>query len=116
MTIPSFNSSLSAAEIEDNFKNTDLFSGIMAGLEEALAYEKGEAKAKTFVRKRSLPDVDVKKTRNKLKMSQKAFAEVLGVSKRTVEAWETGKTNPTPTAKKLISLIDRDESIIAKLL
>ncbi len=38
-------SSLSAEEIEQNFKNTDFFSDIMAGLEESLAYEKGEAKA-----------------------------------------------------------------------
>ena len=32
-----FQSSLSEKEIENNFKNADLFSGIMAGLEEALA-------------------------------------------------------------------------------
>ena len=38
-------SSLSAEEIEQNFENTDFFSDIMAGLEEALAFEKSEAKA-----------------------------------------------------------------------
>lgn len=40
-----FTSSLTNEEIEDNFKNIDLFSGIMAGLEEALAFEKGAAEA-----------------------------------------------------------------------
>ena len=36
-----FRSRLSEAEIEENFRNTDFFSGIMEGLEEALAYDKG---------------------------------------------------------------------------
>lgn len=49
-----FKSSLSIEEIENNFKDIDLFSGIMEGLEEALAYEKGKASAETFVRKQSL--------------------------------------------------------------
>lgn len=33
-------SSLTDEEIADNFKSVDVFSGIMSGLEEALAYEK----------------------------------------------------------------------------
>jgi len=110
-----FKSSLSADEIENNFKDIDFFSGIMAGLEEALAYEKGTARAATFARKKSLPDVNVAQTRKSLKMSQKAFASVLGVSTRTVEAWETGKSNPTPTARNLIFLISQDHTLVTKL-
>ncbi|MDD6023403.1 MAG: hypothetical protein PUC06_04055 [Oscillospiraceae bacterium] len=40
-----FTSSLSEEQILDNFKDIDFFSGIMSGLEEALAYEKEHAKA-----------------------------------------------------------------------
>lgn len=112
---PCFESSLSMEEIEKNFEGVDFFSGLMAGLEEAIAYEKGEAAAETFVRKRSLPDVSVVAVRGALGMTQRAFAEVLGVSCRTVEAWESGKTTPTPTAKKLIYLIQEDNSLIQKL-
>ena len=43
MSIPMFHSSLSPEEISENFKDVDFFSGIMDGLEEALAYEKGDA-------------------------------------------------------------------------
>ena len=50
-----FESSLSMEEIENNFKDVDFFSGIMDGLQEALAYTKGKAAADTFARKRSLP-------------------------------------------------------------
>ena len=54
-----FTSTLSNEEIEQNFKDFDFFSSIMTGLEEALAYEKGTAKAETIARKLSLPDVNV---------------------------------------------------------
>ena len=108
-------SSLTMDEIEDNFKDIDFFSSLMDGLQEALAFEKGKAAADTFVRKRSLPTVDVAKIRSELSMTQKAFAEVLGVSRRTVEAWESGKSTPTPTAKKLMFLIQEDHSLVQKL-
>lgn len=106
---------LSNEEIEQNFSHIDFFSGIMSGLEEALAYEKGTAKAETIARKLSLPDIDVAEERRKLDMTQKAFAGILGVSKRTVEAWETGKSNPSPTARNLIYLISQDPSLVQKL-
>lgn len=115
MNEPIFESSLTWEEIENNFKDFDFFSGIMAGLEEALAYEKGRATADTFVRKRSLPDVNAQSIRKDLSMTQKAFAELLGVSPRTVEAWECGKTTPSPTAKKLMHLIQQDHTLIQKL-
>ena len=110
-----FVSSLSEAEIKENFKNCDVFFGIKSGLEEALAFEKGTAKAATIARKRSLPDINVAETRKALSLSQKAFAAVLGVSPRTVEAWEAGKSTPTPTAKNLIFLISQDHSLVVKL-
>ncbi len=110
-----FESSLSMEEIEENFNNVDFFDGIMAGLNEALAYEKGKAKAKTYDRKSSLPDINVSELRKSLDMTQKSFATVLGVSQRTVEAWEIGKSTPTPTARKLMMLISFDHTLIEKL-
>lgn len=110
-----FESSLTNEEIEKNFEGIDFFSGIMEGLNEALAYEKGQASAETYARKRSLPQVNVQEIRTSLSMTQKSFANILGVSCRTVEAWECGKSTPTPTAKKLIYLIQQDHSLVDKL-
>lgn len=110
-----FKSSLTMNEIERNFAEMDFFSDLMDGLEEALAYSKGKASAETFVRKRSLPTINVVEIRESLRMTQKSFAAVLGVSCRTVEAWESGKSNPTPTAKKLMFLIQEDHTLIQKL-
>jgi len=111
-----FKSSLSENQVDENFKNVDFFSGIMQGLEEALQHEKGKASAETFARKSSLPNVNVATVRSSLNMTQKSFAALLGVSPRTVEAWESGKSTPTPTAKKLIYLIQNDTSLVQKLM
>lgn len=115
MAEPVFKSSLTMEEIEKNFADVDVFAGIMDGLQEALAHSKGQAAADTFIRKSSLPPVDVAGVRASLSLTQKAFAEKLGVSCRTVEAWESGKSTPTPTAKKLIYLISEDHSLLQKL-
>lgn len=108
-------SSLTMDEIENNFKDTDFFSGVMEGLQEALAHKKGGQSSETISRKKSLPVVNVAEIRSSLSMTQKAFAKVLGVSCRTVEAWESGKSTPTPTAKKLMFLIQQDHSLVQKL-
>ncbi len=110
-----FKSALSIEEIENNFQEIDFFSSLMDGLNEALAYEKGKASAETFARKQSLPNINVREVRTSLSMTQRNFAEVLGVSCRTIEAWERGRSNPNPTAKKLIYLIQEDHSIVDKL-
>ena len=110
-----FKSKYSMEEIENNFKDVDFFSGIKEGLEEALAYGKGKAESETIARKRSLPEVNVKEERESLDMTQKAFADVLGVSKRTVEAWETGRSTPSPTAKNLLYLISRKPDLVLML-
>ena len=110
-----FESYLTTDEIEKNFEGIDFFSGIMEGLNEALAYEKGKASAETYARKSSLPQVNVQEIRTSLSMTQKTFANILGVSCRTVEAWECGKSTPTPTAKKLMYLIGQDHSLVDKL-
>jgi len=108
-------SSLSPEEIDKNFEDMDFFSDLMNGLEEALAYSKGNITKETYIRKRSLPTVNVLEIRESLQMTQKSFANVLGVSRRTVESWETGRTTPTPTAKKLMHLIRQDPTLIEKL-
>ena len=109
------NSSLTDEEIAENFKNMDLFSGIMSGLEEALAYEQGKAKAATIARKNSLPAVDPNEIRKAMNMTQREFAGVLGVSPRTVESWESGRSSPTPTARNLMFLIHNNPELVEQL-
>jgi putative transcriptional regulator len=55
-----------------------------------------------------LPDIsaeDIKAIRKKLGFTQAVFAAVIGVSTKTVEAWETGTNQPIGSARRMISLI-----------
>jgi len=51
---------------------------------------------------------EIKETRKKLGMSQGVFAIVIGVSKKTVESWESGRYTPDGAARRLISIIQKD--------
>lgn len=107
---------LTQDEIEENFRDFDLFSSLKHGLKEAVAYQRGEEVPGIVVHERTFPDVDTAKIRKSLSLTQRAFATILGVSCRTVEAWESGRSNPTPTARKLMYLIQEDHSLVQKLL
>ena len=40
-------------------------------------------------------------------MTQTVFANYMGVSKKTVEAWETGRTHPTGPAYRLLDILEQ---------
>ena len=65
----------------------------------------------------ALPDKlspqDVSCIRHMHHLTQKELADGLGVSKRTVEAWETGRNNVTGTASKLLCLLKQGDVVIA---
>ncbi|MDL2238468.1 helix-turn-helix domain-containing protein [Christensenellaceae bacterium OttesenSCG-928-K19] len=108
-----------ANEKNDVFENFELGKALISSLEEAVAFTKGD-KTKGRVRVYEIPTPeykakDVKRIREDLHMSQAGLALALGVSKRTVEAWETGKNMPSNSSNKLLYLVEKDKGIIDKL-
>lgn len=57
---------------------------------------------------------EVSSIRRKYNLTQKELAAGLGVSKRTVEAWEIGRSNVTGAAGKLLSLLKQGYVDIAR--
>ena len=49
---------------------------------------------------------DVRAIRERLDLSQSAFAALLGVSKRTLQDWEQGRRKPTGPACSLLRIAD----------
>ena len=90
---------------------SSLFDDLREGLQEAIDYERGIGKAKrtvfmiTPVNKYS--NEQIKSIRNKSGMTQAVFANYMGVSKKTVEAWELGRTHPTGPACRLLDILDQ---------
>jgi putative transcriptional regulator len=47
-------------------------------------------------------------------MTQRLFAEALGVSVKTVEAWETGTNSPSGVANRMLGLLMQDNTLLEK--
>lgn len=54
-----FQSALSMAEIEENFRDFDLFAGLMASLEDVLSYTRGGNPPGILVHELELPDTEL---------------------------------------------------------
>jgi len=86
-----------------------LFEDLQEGLQEAIEFEKGIGKARVaaFVIDpvKEYSNKEIRAIRNQAGMSQSVFASYMGVSKKTVEAWENGRTHPTGPACRLITIV-----------
>lgn len=54
----------------------------------------------------------IKNIRNKIGLTQNLFAKYLGVSAKTVEAWEAGRNKPSGPSNRLLCLLDMDKITI----
>jgi putative transcriptional regulator len=108
-----------AAHGTDVFDGFQLGEAITRGLEEAIAYERGDtSKARLVIPKIATPGYsakDVVRVRQKYHLSQRSLALLLNVSPRTVEAWENGKNIPAGPSARLLYLLEKDERIIREL-
>lgn len=50
---------------------------------------------------------EIRQIRLRYRVSQAVFATYLNVSKTSVASWESGGKKPSPTAVKLLNLVDR---------
>jgi putative transcriptional regulator len=55
---------------------------------------------------------DIKRLREKIKMSQSVFARLLNVNSSSVKQWEQGKRNPSGSTKVLLELLLRNPEIL----
>lgn len=69
---------------------------------------RGRKTVVTYVPVKDYSSRDVKALRVKLKVSQRDLANCLGVSKKTVEKWESGDNTPSGPAKRMLELFSED--------
>lgn len=95
-----------------------VYKSIMTGLNEAVEYEKGKGKARVAqCTVAPVPDFtaeEIRALRQTLNMTQSTFASLMGVSSKTVEAWEAGTNSPLGTARRMLGLLQSDNSIPVK--
>ncbi len=61
------------------------------------------------------PPIEVKRIRDKLKVSQSKFAEILGISVCTLQNWEQGRRQPRGAARTLLKVVDRNPQAVLDL-
>ena len=85
-----------------------LFDDIKLGLEQAIEYEKGNLKARKTTLSIAPLDIftapEIKEIRNNTGLTQVLFAQYMGVSVKTVEAWEAGRNQPDGAARRLLAI------------
>ncbi len=88
---------------------------LIESAEQALAFVRGEADPKKY--RVNIPhEIDVKRIREKLGMSQKRFAETYGFSLRTVQEWEQGRMVPSGPARTFLVVLDREPEAVGRAL
>lgn len=95
------------------------FELIKRGLEEAIACEQGELAARKTRVTVAPPEAwsadAVRDIRIQSGMTQRVFADVIGVNIKTVEAWEAGRNTPAGPASRMLSLLKHDPSLPEKM-
>ena len=92
--------------------NRDIGQEMLDGIREIKSFRKGEIK----LNKHTLTEPSPPKViRQKLKLSQSAFASLMGVSPRTIQDWEQGRRQPQGPAKSLLRIAEQHPEIFTEL-
>lgn len=59
----------------------------------------------TVPKVKSLKPIEIKRIRERIKLSQPVFARLLNISSETVKKWEQGERHPTGSSLKLLNLV-----------
>lgn len=90
-----------------------MFNDLMNGLDEADAFLAGNTEAY----KVNLPaDIDVRRIRKSLGMTQARFSAAFGLSIDAVKHWEGGRRTPEAAARAFLIVIAKDPRAVLKAL
>ncbi len=90
----------------------NLGAEILEGINEIKKFKKGKLDLRTH----ELSDPSPPKViRLKLKMSQSAFAGLMGVSVRTLQDWEQGRREPQGPAIALLRIVEQHPEVLNQL-
>lgn len=96
----------------------NLFDDIKTGLGQAIEFEKGNLKAKTTTLTvepvENFKPEEIRSIRMETGLTQILFAKYMGVSIKTVEAWEAGRNHPEGAACRLLAMTRNDPTFPQK--
>lgn len=90
----------------------DIGLEILEGIREIKAYKSDKLSLRTHELR---APVSPKAIRARLRLSQAAFAGLMGVSLRTVQDWEQGRREPSGPAKTLLRIAEQHPEVFTEL-
>jgi len=90
----------------------DVGMEILEGIRDIKAHKAGKKSLRTHTLKEPTPPQVI---RAKLKLSQSAFAGLMGVSLRTVQDWEQGRRKPSGPAAALLRIAEQRPEVFVEL-
>jgi putative transcriptional regulator len=90
----------------------DIGQEILEGIRDIQAYKAGKKTLRTRTLKEPAPPQVI---RAKLRLSQAAFAGLMGVSVRTVQDWEQGRRKPSGPAEALLRIAEQKPDVFTQL-
>jgi putative transcriptional regulator len=89
------------------------FDTLVKSIKQAGKIRRGEMKAsRTF----HFKPADIRRIRDRLKMSQSEFALMIGVSVATLQNWEQGRRRPEGPARALLKIAAENPKAVIKAL
>ncbi len=96
-------------------KNQTVDQSIIAGLEQAIAWTRGE-NDDVRVTLVHVPEVDVREVRTKMRLSQAQFATKFGFPPATLRNWEQGRARPDAPTRVLLAVIAKHPEAVEDVL
>jgi len=94
---------------------TALGKRLIDAAKEARAIARGEADPKTY-RVHIPADIDVKRIRRRLKLTQTEFSRRFGIPPGTLRDWEQGRRQPEGPARAFLLVIEREPKVVERAL
>ncbi len=85
---------------------------ILEGIQDIRKFKAGKQDLRTYTLKEPAPPQVI---RARLKLSQAAFAGLMGVSVRTVQDWEQGRRKPSGPAEALLRIAEQKPEVFMDL-
>ena len=96
-------------------KRPSVGARIIDGLEQAIAWTRGENE-NVRVTLVHVPNVDVRKVRKKMGLSQAQFATKFGFPPATLRNWEQGRSRPDAPTRVLLAVIAKHPEAVEDVL
>jgi putative transcriptional regulator len=88
---------------------------VIKGLKQAIAWTKGQNQ-NVRVTLVHVPEIDVRKIRRKMGLSQAQFATKFGFPPATLRNWEQGRSRPDAPTRVLLAVIAKHPEVVEDVL